>query len=182
MPPPGLAATVPVAELLTQTPELLAAYETPSTLEHAATATEALPETNAHETVPACETDGAEAAAAATRGPAATGPSAPAVRACSRLPPEELPRALEALDESGMLAAVRRGSTSARCGLFCVRKEWCSKRRVWILRLILDRRPRNAEEKQIMPDEDTMPHGCLFCEIILEHGEDVRLWMSDLPQ
>jgi len=48
--------------------------------------------------------------------------------------------------------------------------------------LILDRRPRNAEEKQMMPDEDTKPHGGLFCEIILEHGEDVRLWMSELPQ
>ena len=33
-----------------------------------------------------------------------------------------------------------------------------------------------------MPEEDTMPHGCLFCELILEHGEEVRLWASDLPQ
>ena len=55
-------------------------------------------------------------------------------------------------------------------------------RRVWILRLIFDRRPRNAAEKQMLPDDDTMPHGCLFCEIIIEHGEDFRLWMSDLPQ
>ena len=27
-----------------------------------------------------------------------------------------------------------------------------------------------------------MPHGCLFCEIILEQNEEVRLWASDLPQ
>ena len=44
--PPGLAATVPVAELLTQTPELLAAYETPSILEHDAAALEAQPGTD----------------------------------------------------------------------------------------------------------------------------------------
>jgi len=91
-------------------------------------------------------------------------------------------RAFEALDVSGMLAAVRRGHMSARCGLFCVRKEWCPERRVWILRLILDRRPRNAEEQQVVPREDTMPHGCVFCELVLEHGEEVRLWASDLPQ
>ena len=47
LPPPGLAATVPVAELLTQTPDLLAAYETPSILEHDAAALEARPGTNA---------------------------------------------------------------------------------------------------------------------------------------
>ena len=33
LPPPGVAATVPVAELLADSPELLAAYEDPSTLE-----------------------------------------------------------------------------------------------------------------------------------------------------
>ena len=33
-----------------------------------------------------------------------------------------------------------------------------------------------------MPREDTMPHGCVFCELVLEHGEEVRLWASDLPQ
>ena len=120
---------------------------------------------------------------AAGLGPAGyAAPSPPVVRACSRLLPEELPRALEALDVSGMLAAVRRGRTSARCGLFCVRKEWCPQRRVWMLRLILDRRPRNAEERQVQAEEDTMPHGCVFCEIILEHDEEVRLWLSDLPQ
>ena len=32
-----------------------------------------------------------------------------------------------------MLAAVRRGRTPARCGLFCVRKEWCPVRHVWML-------------------------------------------------
>ena len=53
---------------------------------------------------------------------------------------------------------------------------------MWILRLILDRRPRNAEEQQVVPREDTMPHGCVFCELVLEHGEEVRLWASDLPQ
>ena len=33
LPPPGLAATVPVADFLSGAPELLAAYEHPSTLE-----------------------------------------------------------------------------------------------------------------------------------------------------
>ena len=175
LPPPGLAATVPVAELLTQTPELLAAYETPSILEHDAAALEAQPGTDAllearareadddqpdaartcvpdtfdicgqaadeeasgavgpetariggPDTFDVCAHAAGESATRAdqtTRGHVTTGTHAPAVRACSRLPPEELPRALEALDKSGMLAAVRRGSTSARCGLFCVRKE-----------------------------------------------------------
>ena len=243
LPPPGLAATVPVAEFLSGAPELLAAYEHPSTLErhsgdalglgtagYAAPspyrtaaglgpASLAAPSPNndaagpgtAGLTAPSPDRTAAGlgpagcaapspnlgAAGLGTAGKAApspgrtaaglgpagyAAPSPPVVRACSRLLPEELPRALEALDVSGMLAAVRRGRTSARCGLFCVRKEWCPQRRVWMLRLILDRRPRNAEERQVQAEEDTMPHGCVFCEIILEHDEEVRLWLSDLPQ
>ena len=34
----------------------------------------------------------------------------------------------------------------------------------------------------MIAEEDTMPHGSLFCDIVLEPGEEVRLWLSNLPQ
>ena len=54
-------------------------------------------------------------------------------------------------------------------------------RGVWLLRLILDRRPRNADEAYV-PMDDRTPHGSLLAEIVLPPGHELRAWLSDLPQ
>ena len=59
---------------------------------------------------------------------------------------------------------------------------WDAERGVWLLRLVLDRRPRNAQERLIEPSEDTMPHGTCFLEVRLGAQEQLRTWASDLPQ
>ena len=101
-------------------------------------------------------------------------------RVCNRVRPAEFGRFVRALDEAGMLVVVRE-SLGPRAGFFCVRKEWSEERQLWLLRLILDRRPRNAEERQIALDERT-PHGSLLCEVLLGEHEELRVWASDLPQ
>ena len=63
-----------------------------------------------------------------------------------------------------------------------VRKEWSEERQLWVLRLVMDRRPRNAEERKLIPSEDTVPHGTCFTDIVLEPGYVLRLWATDLPQ
>ena len=52
----------------------------------------------------------------------------------------------------------------------------------WILRLVMDRRPRNAEERKLVPSEDTVPHVSCFTDIVLEPGYILRVWSTDLPQ
>ena len=63
-----------------------------------------------------------------------------------------------------------------------MRKEWSEERQLWVLRLVMDRRPRNAEERKLIPSEDTMPHGTCFTEIVSVPGYVLRLWAIDLPQ
>ena len=50
------------------------------------------------------------------------------------------------LDDPSELDAVR-DTGAAVCGMFAVRKEYDAERGVWIQRLILDRRPRNASRQ-----------------------------------
>ena len=103
------------------------------------------------------------------------------IRPCNRVRADILPKFLQALDDAGMLAAFRatRGPPGA---FFSVRKEWCAERQVWIQRLVLDRRPRNAQEQQLTPPEDTVPHGSAFIELQLDPQNVVRIWATDLPQ
>ena len=51
-----------------------------------------------------------------------------------------------------------------------------------MLRLILDRRARNAEEARVEPEEDTVPHGTCFLEMRLGPEEELRVFATDLPQ
>ena len=102
-------------------------------------------------------------------------------RACNRITPVDFPKLIRALDQCNMLAAVRKPLGPA-AGSFGVRKEWDEARHLWILRLVMDRRPRNAEERKLVPSEDTVPHGTCFTEILLEPGYVTRLWSTDLPQ
>ena len=80
-----------------------------------------------------------------------------------------------------MLAAVRN-ALGPHAGFFGVRKSWDESRGVWILRLVMDRRPRNAEERKLVPSEDTVHHGSCFTDIVLEPGYILRVWSTDLPQ
>ena len=102
-------------------------------------------------------------------------------RACNRVRRAEFPKFIRALDERGMLAAVRR-ALGPHAGFFGIRKRWDESRGVWILRLVMDRRPRNAEKRKLVPSEDTVPHGSCFTDIVLEPGYILRVWSTDLPQ
>ena len=107
--------------------------------------------------------------------------SAPfAGKACDRIPAQELGRFLERLDGCGMLFAARDDGTP-RCGFFCVRKKWSEEHGHWVLRLVLDRRPRNSLERHVHPSEDTVPHGVCFLDVVLGPGEQLRIWATDLP-
>ena len=88
---------------------------------------------------------------------------------------------MRALDRAGMLAAVR-APLGRRSAFFAVRKQWDPGRRVWMLRLILDRRARNAEEARVEPEEDIVPHGACFLEMHLAPEEELRMFATDLPQ
>ena len=89
------------------------------------------------------------------------------IRPCNRVRADVLPKFLKALDDAGMLAAFRVARDPPGA-FFSVRKEWCAERQVWIQRLVLDRRPRNAQEQQLTPPEDTVPHGSAFIELQLD--------------
>ena len=64
-------------------------------------------------------------------------------RVCDKLRPEQREPFLRALKQRSMLFAFR-DSGGNRSGFFCVRKEWDPDRSLWVLRLMLDRRHRNA--------------------------------------
>ena len=102
-------------------------------------------------------------------------------RACDRVRPAEFSGFLRALDRCGMLAAVRT-PLGPRSGFLGVRKSWDNERQLWILRLVMDRRPRNAKERKLVPAEDTTPHSTCFTDIVLEPAYVLRLWSTDLPQ
>ena len=98
-------------------------------------------------------------------------------RVCDRVPRAERDSFLRALDRAAMLTAVRQ-PLGKRAGFFAVRKQWDAERRVWILRLVLDRRPRNSEEARVEPEEDTVPHGTCFLAIHLGADEELRVFAT----
>ena len=101
-------------------------------------------------------------------------------RACDKLLQHQLRPFLRELDKRGMLFADRdRGFQ--KCGFFCIRKERDDQRNVWILRLALDRRPRNSVERHVRLRDDAFPQGTCFVDAVLEDDEQLRLWTSDLP-
>ena len=68
-------------------------------------------------------------------------------------------------------------------GLFAVRKAYCARLGEWLLRLILDRRRRNAAERAVSPEGPGLPHGSQLAELgPLAVGEIVLGWLTDLPQ
>ena len=87
---------------------------------------------------------------------------------------------LRELDKRGILYAAR-DTGAAKCEFFCVRKEWDSGRGLWLLRLVLDRRPRDSLERLVRPADAALPHGACFLDLVLDDGEQVRLRITDLP-
>lgn len=101
-------------------------------------------------------------------------------RSCDKLLRHQLGPFLRELDKRGMLFADRDRGLQ-KCGFFCVRKEWDAQRNVWVLRLVLDRRPRNSVERHVRSRDDAFPQGTCFVDVVLEDDEQLRLWTSDLP-
>ena len=64
---------------------------------------------------------------------------------------------------------------------FVSRKEWDNQHKVWVLRLVLDRRPRNSVEQQLRPRDEAFPQGTCFVDVVLDDDEQLRLWTSDFP-
>ena len=79
-------------------------------------------------------------------------------RTCDKVLGHQLGPSVRELDKRGMLFA-DRDKGALKFGFFCVRKEWDEERKVWVLRLVLDRRPRNAAERQVRPRDDAFPQG-----------------------
>jgi hypothetical protein len=79
-----------------------------------------------------------------------------------------------------MLHATRNTSYD-KSGFFAVRKSWCSTRRVWLQRLVLDRRLRNERERLVRPSQDSMPHAVCFNDVVLEPDRQLLISTSDLP-
>ena len=101
-------------------------------------------------------------------------------RACDKLLRHQVGPFLRELDKRSMLFADRDRGLQ-KCGFFCVRKEWDAQRNVWVLRLVLDRRPRNSVERHVRSRDDAFPQGTCFVDVVLEDDEQLRLWTSDLP-
>ena len=62
-----------------------------------------------------------------------------------------------------------------------MRKEWDPDRSLWVLRLVLDRRRRNALERAVRATDSAYPHGACFLDVVLGSGEHLLLWINDLP-
>ena len=103
-------------------------------------------------------------------------------RRCDRLPAAERALFARRLDDAGMLYISGEQSEHAG-GVFATRKGWNETRGDWDLRLLLDRRPRNACEDLVGTDVlcASMPHGSAFCEVVLPADRRMLLWASDLP-
>ena len=85
------------------------------------------------------------------------------------------------MDAVGMLGLVRASEVRRPGGLFGVDKKLDPATGEMQLRLIFDRRPRNAVEEPLRDLCGTLAQGSVLCELILEPRERVRIWLSDLP-
>ena len=102
-------------------------------------------------------------------------------RRCDRLPATQRDDFARALDSADMLH-ISGADNGLAGGVFAVRKKWDQQKEHWIQRLVLDRRPRNAEEELVGAAElhESMPHGTVWCELQLDPDERMALWATDL--
>ena len=85
------------------------------------------------------------------------------------------------MDAAGMLGLVPAADISRPGGLFGVDKKRDPNTGEMSLRLIFDRRPRNAVEVPLRDLCRTLAQGVVLCDLLLEAREEVRIWLSDLP-
>ena len=102
-------------------------------------------------------------------------------RACNRVRRAEFPKFIRALDERGMLAAVR-DALGPHAEFFGVRKSWDESLGAWILRFVMNRRPRNAEERKLVFSDNTGPYGSCITDVVLEPGYILSVRSTNLPQ
>ena len=85
------------------------------------------------------------------------------------------------LDSAGLLRLVPEDEARELADILTVRKSWDDDTKVWRLRLIFDRRRRNAVEGRLPPDAmSALAQGPDLCEIILLPSEELRFDSSDL--
>ena len=85
------------------------------------------------------------------------------------------------LDGAGMLRLVPEDVARERADILTVRKVWDASKKVWRLRLLFDRRRRNAVEKRLPTDAmSALAQGADLCEIDLLPTEELRFDSSDL--
>ena len=79
------------------------------------------------------------------------------------------------LDEASILALVPAAEAEDIARIFPTRKKWDPERERWTLRLLFDRRARNGRERHLYGASRRLPHGCCFCDVILEEHEELRI-------
>ena len=96
------------------------------------------------------------------------------------LPRSELIALCARLDEAGILALVPAHEAEDISPIFAVRKKFDSARGTWSLRLLFDRRRRNARERHLAGASRELPHAACFLDIVLAGDEHIEIDASDL--
>ena len=138
--------------------------------------------------VPHLQAAGATTAAAVYVSPAlgelpnAADPAQPhELRRCCLFSAGQERRLAERMDDAGILGLVCASEVTRPGGLFGVEKKRDPVSGQVPLRLIFDRRPRNAVEAPLRDLCATLAQGCVLCDLVLAEHEQARLWLSDLP-
>ena len=84
------------------------------------------------------------------------------------------------LDRAGILLLVPAEEAEDISQVFGQRKKYDPSRAAWILRLLFDRRRRNARERHLCAASRDMPNAACFLDIILEDFEHIEIDTSDL--
>jgi len=92
----------------------------------------------------------------------------------------ELLRLCVRLDAAGILALVPADEAEDISPVFAVRKKFDAVRGVWSLRLLFDRRRRNARERHLLGASRDLPHAACFLDVVLEEDEHIEIDASDL--
>ena len=92
----------------------------------------------------------------------------------------ELFKLCQRLDAAGILSLVPASEAEDISPVFAVRKKFDSARGAWTLRLLFDRRRRNARERHLHGASRHLPHAACFLDIVLEKEEHIEIDASDL--
>ena len=92
----------------------------------------------------------------------------------------ELVALCKRLDAAGILALVPAAEAEDISPIFAVRKKFDEASGAWTLRLLFDRRRRNARERHLNGASKDLPHAACFLDIVLEEGEHLEIDASDL--